>query len=80
MSFESESVNASDNKSPGELPPTSPGFPADIQQAAEHRVAHRLRHVTTEALTIAAVRRLAIRRTAERLVHESRSHGLIKPH
>lgn len=80
LPFGSDAVNVPDKNSSGDRSQASPDFPAEVRQAAEHHVTHRLRHVTMDTGVIGAVRKLAVRRTAERLVHESRSRGQIKRH
>lgn len=71
-------MNTPDINSPAERPSTPPQFPPEIRRVAEQHVAQRLRHVTIDTATTTAVRKIAFRRVAERLVHESRNRGQIK--
>ena len=80
LPFGNDAVNVPDKNSSGDRFPASPDFPAEIQQAAERHVTHRLRHVTVDTGIIGAIRKLAVRRTAERLVHESQNRGQSKRH
>ena len=58
--------------------PSSDEFPADILQAAERHVTHRLRHIAADSLAMAELRKIAIRRAAQRLVRESQNRPSIK--
>lgn len=58
--------------------PSSDEFPAELLQAAERQVTHRLRHVAADSLAVAELRKIAIRRAALRLVRENQNRPSIK--